>query len=76
MSDQKTKLLAEELICLKTACQEIGSLLPGNQRPHLATLHRWCNRGIRGSKLESLRVGAKVFTSRQALTRFINRTSG
>ena len=42
--------------------------LPG--RPHLATLHRWRVRGIRGVRLETLLIGGRRFTSLEALRRF------
>lgn len=75
MTDKQSKLLSEDVISLSDAAKEIGSLLPGERGPHIATMHRWVLRGIKGTKLESLRVGAKVYTSRQAVTRFLNKTS-
>ncbi len=46
-----------------------GQLIPG--RPTRCTLYRWSFKGIRGAKLESLVVGHKRFTSREAVGRFI-----
>ena len=42
--------------------------LPGH--PHLSTLHRWRLHGVRGTRLETCRIGGKRFTSREALERF------
>lgn len=43
--------------------------LPG--RPSLCTLHRWARRGIGNQRLETVLVGGRRFTSREALQRFI-----
>ena len=47
---------------------------PGG-RIHISTLHRWSLRGIRGVRLETVLVGGKRFTSREALDRFIAETT-
>ena len=67
--DNVLDLLTEDLISLPEAARE----LPTN--PHVSAIYRWCNRGIRGVRLESIKIGGKMFTSRQSLTRFIQRTS-
>jgi hypothetical protein len=38
--------------------------------PHICTLHRWRLRGITGIRLETVRIGGRRFTSREALERF------
>ena len=60
---------SEEIITLSQAAR----FLPG--RPHLSTIHRWRLRGIRGVKLETLLVGGRRFTSREALERFCERVT-
>lgn len=62
-------IFCERLLSFKEAAKES----PG--RPHLSTLHRWRLRGIRGIKLETVRLGGKRFTSREALERFATRTT-
>jgi hypothetical protein len=52
---------------------EAVDLLPG--RPHLSTLRRWCGRGVRGVRLETVVVGGRRFTSRVAIEQFIERTT-
>jgi len=42
------------------------------KRPHPSTLWRWCRRGIHDVRLEYARVGRKIVTTNNALTRFIN----
>jgi hypothetical protein len=58
----------EELVTLNSASR----LLPrdGNKRIHLSTLWRWCRKGLNGQHLEYIRVGRRIFTSREALGRF------
>ncbi len=58
------ELHSESLLSLPAAAKA----LPG--RPHLASLYRWFQRGVRGVKLETILVGGKRFTSREALQRF------
>ena len=57
---------------------EAAKLLPplrGGKRVHLATLYRWVQRGVAGVRLESVRLGRTVVTSREALQRFAERLS-
>ena len=61
-----TPLSGEALISLAQA----ASLLPG--RPNVTTLHRWCTAGTRGLTLESYLVGARRYTSREAVERFLS----
>jgi len=44
-------------------------------RPHLATIWRWAQRGVKGVKLETIVVGGRRFTSSEAIERFIARTT-
>lgn len=62
-------LLAEDIIRLNEVPQEI----PG--RVDVSTVWRWAQRGVGGIKLETVKVGGKKLTSRQALSRFIAATS-
>jgi hypothetical protein len=49
-------------------------IIPG--RPHLATVYRWWQKGVRGGiKLETALVGGRRFTSREAVQRFVERLS-
>ena len=42
-------------------------------RPHIATIHRWRMRGVRGVRLETTLVGGRRFTSKEAIERFFKR---
>jgi hypothetical protein len=57
-------LQTETVVSLTAAAKS----LPG--RPHIATVYRWFQHGVRGVRLETLLVGGKRFTSREALQRF------
>ena len=54
----------EQLITLS----EASRLIPG--RPSTTTLWRWRIKGVRGRVLESVTVGGKTYTSREAIERF------
>lgn len=56
---------SEELLTFS----EAAAALP--DRPHVSTVHRWRMRGIKGIKLETIRIGGRRYTSAEALDRFI-----
>jgi len=63
---------SENLINLRTA----ATLRPSgrNGRPtHVSTVFRWIQRGVRGVRLEAVRIGGSMYTSREALQRFVDR---
>ena len=66
-------ITSEEVILLR----EASELLPKRQgkKVHVATLYRWAKDGIRGVKLESLKVGGQACTSVEAVTRFVENTN-
>ena len=47
---------------------EAARLLPG--RPHVSTLHRWARRGVKGVRLDTVRIGGRRYTSIEAVQRF------
>ena len=47
--------------------------IPGS--PSLPTLWRWRRKGVKGVKLETVSIGTRVYTSREAVARFIERTT-
>jgi hypothetical protein len=47
---------------------EAAKLLPS--RPNVATLWRWRTAGVRGVRLETIMLGGRRMTSREALQRF------
>ena len=62
----------EQLISLAQAAK----LRPCGRRGrplHPATMYRWISRGIRGVRLEFIRLGGTLYTSREAMQRFADR---
>ena len=59
----------EEIVSLTAATKSLPS------RPNITTLWRWRSRGIAGIRLETIAVGGRTFTSREALTRFFERVT-
>ena len=55
---------SEQLLTLDQAAHS----LPGHVAP--STTWRWCRKGIRGIRLESVVIGGKRYTSTEALARF------
>lgn len=47
--------------------------VPG--RPNLSTLYRWCFKGVKGVRLETVCIGGTRMTSRKALERFFQATT-
>lgn len=54
----------EQMLTITSAARE----LPG--KPHVSTVWRWINRGVRGVTLDTILVGGIRYTSREALQRF------
>jgi hypothetical protein len=52
---------------------EAAKIFPG--RPHHATLWRYVLRGVGGIKLDSCKIGGKRRTSREAIERFVERST-
>ncbi len=66
--------LNEELLSLRDACQILPKRRRG-RKPHFSTLWRWATRGLRGVRLETLRCGGTLVTSREAIQRFFEQLS-
>ncbi len=54
---------------------EVAGKLPrlGGRNIHTSTLWRWTSRGIRGVRLEHLKLGGRIVTSLEAVQRFSER---
>lgn len=66
------QISTEQLITLAQAAR----LRPGSRRgrpTHPSTVYRWAVRGIRGVRLEIIRIGGMTYTSVEALQRFADR---
>ncbi|MBI5764298.1 MAG: DUF1580 domain-containing protein [Planctomycetes bacterium] len=66
--------LVDEILTLREAAKRLPRCRNG--RPlHVATLYRWVTRGLRGTRLETIRIGGSRCTSTEALQRFFNALS-
>ncbi len=63
-------LSQEDLLSLSEACAALPRI--DGKRPHTSTIWRWCKKGVRGVHLEHVRLGHRICTSREALSRFAN----
>ncbi|MGB7323424.1 MAG: DUF1580 domain-containing protein [Rubripirellula sp.] len=67
------RILTEDVLTLTDTRSEIHELT--KKRPDKATVCRWCRIGVGPAgakvKLEHIRLGNQIFTSKQAITRFI-----
>ncbi len=68
-----SRILTEDVKTLQEARVEIFRAT--GRRPDKCTLYRWCLRGVAGTKLEHIRLGDRILTSSQAITRFIEARS-
>jgi Protein of unknown function (DUF1580) len=64
-------LTNEQALSLTEASKALPPI--DGRRPHPSTIFRWCKNGLRGVHLEFVRIGNRVCTSREALSRFANR---
>ena len=63
-------LKREKLLSLGDACRALPRI--DGKRPHVSTMWRWCRKGVRGVHLEHVRLGHRICTSNEALSRFVN----
>lgn len=61
----------EQLLPLVPAVEEATK----GYRPHLSTVLRWCTRGSRGVRLESVVLGGRRLTSVAAVRRYMEATT-
>jgi len=71
-SRTKVDLAHEELLTLAEAARALPRLR-NERKVHVSTLYRWISRGVRGVRLEAVRLGRTLVTSREALQRFAER---
>lgn len=64
----------ETVVSLNDATSHLPRRRRGS-RPHVATVYRWAQRGVRGVRLETLQIGGTMCTSIEALQRFFDRLS-
>lgn len=67
-------LLTEQLISIHEVPKFVPAQ-PNGRRVHISSCYRWISRGVRGVKLEVLRIGGRCYTSVEALQRFFDQLS-
>lgn len=65
-----THRTAGSSITLQEAAQFVAETT-GARRPHINTLLRWTRKGVRGVKLDAVRVGRTFWTTRDAVAAFL-----
>jgi len=61
---------SETLLSLADAARALPPI--DGKRPHCSTIWRWSKKGLHGVYLEYVRLGHRVCTSQEALSRFVN----
>ena len=69
------ELSSETLIPIREAPRHLPKR-PNGKRIHISACYRWISRGVRGVRLDSIKIGGSTYTSIEALQRFANRLSG
>ena len=49
---------------------------PNGKRLHISSVYRWTLRGVKGVRLETVKIGGTAYTSREAIQRFSERLTG
>ncbi len=52
---------------------EVSKLLPG--RPNVSTIWRWINKGVRGQRLATIRIGGINYIAETEMNRFLSATN-
>lgn len=73
-AESVSRILTETTVDLKTARDEIHAAT--GRRVDVTTLWRWTQRGVKGKKLDSCKLGRVVLTSREAIHRFLVEQTG
>lgn len=63
-----SRLLNEQLVAVRAA----SSAMPAGVSVGSTTIARWHSAGIRGNRLETVLIGGRRHTSREAILRFLN----
>lgn len=49
---------------------------PNGKRLHISAVYRWTLRGVKSTRLETVKIGGTTYTSREAIQRFSERLTG
>ncbi len=62
----------DQLVTLAEAASYMRQRLPKTTKLHISSLYRWTRKGVHGRKLEATTAGGKIFTSIEAVDRFMS----
>jgi len=65
----------EHLIPIRDVPRQLPPRSTG-KRVHISAVYRWIQHGVRGLRLETIKVGGTAYTSQEALQRFADGLSG
>ena len=63
----------EKVISLNEAVDHISKISGRKRNRHVVL--RWINKGVGGTRLETIRIGRQIYTSEEAINRFVNASS-
>lgn len=66
-------LLHDQPMTLLDAAAYLGKIT--GRKPHVSTLYRWCMKGCRGIRLDSICIGGQRFVTASGLDRFIENST-
>lgn len=67
-SSTMINLSSETLIPIREAPRHLPKR-PNGKRIHISACYRWISRGVRGVRLESIKIGGSTYASTEALQR-------
>ena len=66
----QSQLTAERLVPLREVRGLLAARMHG-ECPAASTVYSWCRHGVRDHRLEHIRLGGRLFTSAEAIDRFL-----
>ena len=60
----------EKVISIEDAAKHVSKLT--KKKRNRSLILRWANQGVAGVRLETIRIGSDIYTSREALNEFMN----
>lgn len=62
----------ETILSIDDAAKHVGTI--SGKKRNRAVILRWINRGVSGVRLNAIRIGGEIFTSRESLNTFLNQS--
>lgn len=68
------ELAQEQLIPIRDVPRHVPAR-PNGKKVHISACYRWVSRGVKGVRLDAIRIGGTTYTSLEALQRFADQLS-